>query len=116
MKKLITSILLLIPVLFLSPAHAASYSCKAAKLKVEQQICNERSLNDADVRMATTYQIILHALPMGGRDAEKDRQFQWLKQRNSCGANTPCIKRAYAQRQQQLDQLLQERVLSRGPF
>jgi uncharacterized protein len=53
---------------------------------------------------------------MGGRDAEKDRQFQWLKQRNSCGANTPCIKRAYAQRQQQLDQLLQERVLSRGPF
>lgn len=116
MKKLMTSILLLIPALFLSPAHAASYSCKVAKLKVEQQICNERSLNDADVRMATTYQIILHALPMGGRDAEKDRQFQWLKQRNSCGANTPCIKRAYAQRQQQLDQLLQERVLSRGPF
>ncbi|ENU22204.1 hypothetical protein F993_03092 [Acinetobacter proteolyticus] len=116
MKKLITSIFLFIPLLFWSQAHAASYSCKAAKLKAEQQICNDLVLNDADVKLATTYQIILHALPMGGRDAEKDQQFKWLKQRNSCGANTPCIKRAYAQRQQQLDQLLQERVLSRGPF
>jgi uncharacterized protein len=50
------------------------------------------NLNDADVKLATTYQIILHALPMGGRDAEKDKQFQWLKQRNSCGANNSCIK------------------------
>ncbi|MFW1838924.1 lysozyme inhibitor LprI family protein [Acinetobacter gyllenbergii] len=116
MKKLITSIFLFIPLLFWSQVHAASYSCKAAKLKAEQQICNDLVLNDADVKLATTYQIILHALPMGGRDAEKDQQFKWLKQRNSCGANTPCIKRAYAQRQQQLDQLLQERVLSRGPF
>ncbi|MDM1020503.1 hypothetical protein QSV37_09350 [Acinetobacter sp. VNK23] len=100
----------------LPQAHGASFSCKAAKLKAEQQICQNIGLNDADVKLATTYQIILHALPMGGRDAEKDKQFQWLKQRNSCGANTPCLKRAYAQRQLQLDQLLQDRVLSHGPF
>ncbi|OBY73365.1 lysozyme inhibitor LprI family protein [Acinetobacter gyllenbergii] len=116
MKKLVALILIAMPVLFLSQVHAASYSCKAAKLKAEQQICNDRGLNDADVKLATTYQIILRALPMGGRDAEKDQQFQWLKQRNSCGANTPCLRRAYAQRQQQLDQLLQTRVLSQGPF
>ena len=48
---------------------------------------------------------------MGGWDAEKDKQFQWLKQRNSYGANTPCLKRAYAQRQLQLDQLLQDRIV-----
>lgn len=116
MKKLIMTALLLTPLLILSQAQAASFSCKAAKLKAEQQICNDRSLNDADVKLATTYQIILHALPMGGRDAEKDQQFKWLKQRNSCAANSPCLKRAYAQRQQQLDQLLQTRVLSQGPF
>ena len=29
--------------------------------------------------MATTYQIVLHALPMGGRDNQKDTQQQWLK-------------------------------------
>ncbi|MDH0032799.1 MULTISPECIES: hypothetical protein [unclassified Acinetobacter] len=106
----------LVSLMALPQAHAASFSCKAAKLKAEQQICQNIGLNDADVKLATTYQIILHALPMGGRDAEKDKQFQWLKQRNSCGANTPCLKRAYAQRQLQLDQLLQDRVLSHGPF
>ncbi|WP_096911329.1 MULTISPECIES: lysozyme inhibitor LprI family protein [Acinetobacter] len=116
MKRLITPILLCLPLLLVSHAQAASYSCKAAKLKAEQQICNDRGLNDADVKLATTYQIVLRALPMGGRDAEKDQQLQWLKQRNSCGANAPCLRRAYAQRQQQLDQLLQTRVLSQGPF
>ncbi|MCH7335403.1 hypothetical protein [Acinetobacter sp. NIPH 2699] len=115
-QKLIYITILLMSTLFLSNANAASFSCKAAQLKAEQQICNDRGLNDADVKLATTYQIILHALPMGGRDAEKDKQFQLLKQRNACGANTPCIKRAYSQRQRQLDQLLQARVLSRGPF
>ena len=116
MKKLLSSALFLMSLLILSQTHAASFSCKAPKLKSEQQICNDRGLNDADVKLATTYQIILHALPMGGRDAEKDKQFQWLKQRNSCAANTSCLRRAYAQRQQQLDQLLQTRILSQGPF
>ncbi len=44
-----------------------------------KSICKNRSLNDADVKMATTYQIVLHALPMGGRDNQKDTQQQWLK-------------------------------------
>ncbi|RZF52946.1 hypothetical protein EXE30_07380 [Acinetobacter halotolerans] len=108
--------LFLMSMLYLSNTHAASFSCQAAKLKIEQRICNERRLNDADVKLATTYQIILHALPMGGRDAEKAKQSRWLKQRNACGANTSCIEDAYLRRQQQLDQLLQVRVLSQGPF
>lgn len=114
--KILTSCTLLVALLGLPQVHAASFSCSAAKLKAEQQICNDRTLNDADVKLATTYQIILHAVPMGGRDAEKSNQFQWLKQRNTCGANSACLKRSYTQRQQQLDQLLQNRVLSHGPF
>ena len=116
MKKLIRSMLFLTATFTVSPLYAASFSCQAAKLKTERQICNTLTLNDADVKLATTYQIILHALPMGGRDAEKDQQFKWLKQRNACGANKLCITRAYTLRQQQLDQLLQDRVLSHGPF
>ena len=116
MKKLINTALLLTPLLFLAQTQAASFSCKTAKLKTEKQVCSHQSLNDADVKLATTYQIILHALPMGGRDAEKDRQFQWLKQRNACAASIACIQQAYSQRQQQLDELLQEHVLSHGPF
>ncbi len=73
-------------------------------------------LNDADVKMATTYQIVLHALPMGGRDNQKDAQQQWLKKRNACAAGVSCIAKAYQQRQKQLDTILQDRVLSHGPF
>ena len=50
------------------------FSCDAAKRK-RKKYC--RSLNDADVK--ATYQIVLHALPMGGRDNQKDTQQQWLK-------------------------------------
>lgn len=116
MMKKLTACILFASLFCITPTYAASFTCKVAKLKSEQQICRDLGLNDADVKLATTYQIVLHALPMGGRDAEKGKQFQWLKQRNACGASTPCIKRAYIQRQQQLDQLLQDRVLSHGPF
>ncbi|ELW87078.1 hypothetical protein ACBK50_3260 [Acinetobacter baumannii] len=101
---------------FTHSLQAASFSCNAAKTKTELSICKNRSLNDADVKMATTYQIVLHALPMGGRDNQKDTQQQWLKKRNACVANVSCISKAYQQRQKQLDTILQDRVLSHGPF
>ena len=75
-----------------------------------------RSLNDADVKMVTTYQIVLHALPMGGRDQQKGIQVNWLKQRNLCGNQQSCLTQAYQQRQKQLDDLIQNRILSHGPF
>ncbi|ESK53751.1 hypothetical protein F990_03194 [Acinetobacter tjernbergiae DSM 14971 = CIP 107465] len=71
MKKLISAALLLTPLLFLAQTQAASFSCKTAKLKTEKQVCSHQSLNDADVKLATTYQIILHALPMGGKRCGK---------------------------------------------
>ncbi|MEI8588097.1 hypothetical protein GE190_18445 [Acinetobacter baumannii] len=43
-------------------------------------------------------------------------QQQWLKKRNACAANVSCISKAYQQRQKQLDTILQDRVLSHGPF
>ncbi|WP_375338714.1 lysozyme inhibitor LprI family protein [Acinetobacter soli] len=102
--------------MFAGAASAASFPCEKAQLRSEKTICQTRSLNDADVKMATTYAIVLHALPMGGRDAEKGMQYQWLKQRNTCGSNTSCLSRSYASRQQHLDDIIQNRVLSHGPF
>ena len=49
MKKLISTALLLTPLLFLAQTQAASFSCKTAKLKTEKQVCSHQSLNDADV-------------------------------------------------------------------
>ncbi len=57
LQKVIYSATLLVSSLLMSNTHAASFSCKAAKLKAEQKICHTLVLNDADVRLATTYQI-----------------------------------------------------------
>ncbi len=38
------------------------------------------------------------------------------EKRNACAANVSCISKAYQQRQKQLDTILQDRVLSHGPF
>ncbi len=78
-NKLAICLALLSGIAFTQNLQAASFSCDAAKTKTEKSICKNRSLNDADVKMATTYQIVLHALPMGGRDNQKDTQQQWLK-------------------------------------
>lgn len=97
-------------------SHAASFLCDKAKTPTEKAICQTRSLNDADVKMVTTYNIVIHALPMGGRDAEKGAQYQWLKQRDACGAQVKCIAQRYAERQKHLDDIVQNRILTQGPF
>ncbi|WP_130803503.1 lysozyme inhibitor LprI family protein [Acinetobacter ihumii] len=96
--------------------HAASFSCDKAKTATEKTICQTRSLNDADVKLVTTYNIVIHAVPMGGRDAEKAAQYQWLKQRDSCRANVCCIGQRYHERQKHLDDIVQNRILTQGPF
>ncbi|MDR2250943.1 lysozyme inhibitor LprI family protein [Acinetobacter sp.] len=115
-KKLALCLAIFSGMAFTHSVQAASFSCDAAKTKTELSICKNRSLNDADVKMVTTYDIVLHALPMGSSGNQQDTQQQWLKKRNACAANVSCIAKAYQQRQQQLDSILQDRVLSHGPF
>jgi hypothetical protein len=66
--------------------------------------------------MATTYQIILHALPMGGRDNQKDTQQQWLKKEMLVQPMSVVLAKLINNVNKQLDTILQDRVLSHGPF
>ena len=97
-------------------ASAASFDCSESRLATEKTICAYRGLNDRDVKMVTTYNIIGHAVPMGARDHLSDDQVVWLKQRNACGNKVSCIANAYKKRQKQLDEMLYERIYSHGPF
>lgn len=96
--------------------QAASFPCERAATSTEKTICQYRALNDADVKMATVYNIVLGALPMGGRDAEKTAQAQWIKQRNVCNVDVRCIANIYQNRQQHLDSIVKNRILTQGPF
>lgn len=87
------------------PARAASFDCGAAELKPDEKaICDTLSLNDADVKMATTFEILAALLPMGARGAMQERQTKWLEERHACAADADCLKTAYETRMKELDE------------
>ncbi len=96
-------------------AQAASFDCKKAQTVTEHTVCDHRQLNDADVKMATTYTIIKRLVPMGTRGAIQDQQVKWLQMRDQCQDNVSCLGDVYAMRQQKLD-LYMNRVYQQGPF
>lgn len=87
------------------PAAAASFDCNAQTLAADEKaICDNRPLNDADVKMVTTFDLLSGLLAMGSRGTMQDEQTAWLKKRQACGADTACIKGAYDERLKQLDE------------
>ena len=86
-------------------AQAASFDCDRKELAADEKvICDTRSLNDADVKMVTTLDILTSLVAMGNRDRMKDEQSTWLKKRQACNADAACIGASYAERMKQLDE------------
>jgi uncharacterized protein len=84
--------------------RAASFDCEAQALKPDEKaICDSRALNDADVKMVTTFDLLSGLLAMGSRGTMQDEQSEWLKKRQACSADVACIKASYDERQRQLD-------------
>lgn len=107
----VSAIVLLGPV----AAHAASFDCAKARAADEKAICRHRALNDADVRMATLFEVDGHLLAMGGRGALQDAQVAWLKDRRRCGGDVACLTRRYDARLAELQRVFDD-IASRGPF
>ncbi|RUM21337.1 hypothetical protein EFQ99_28095 [Rhizobium vallis] len=84
-------------------AWSASFDCDAKDLKPDEKaICDNRALNDADVKMATTFELLSGLLAMGSRGTLQDEQTAWLKKRQECAADAACLKAAYDERLKQL--------------
>ncbi|TCU17460.1 lysozyme inhibitor LprI family protein [Rhizobium sullae] len=84
---------------------AASFDCDAKELKPDEKvICDNRALNDADVRMTTTFNLLSGLLAMGSRGTLQDEQTAWLKKRQECKADVACIKAAYDERMKQFEE------------
>jgi len=84
-------------------AGAASFDCTKADLAADEKaICETPALNDMDVRMVTTFELLRELLPMGSRTAMEERQISWLAERKACEGSTDCISTAYAGRIQEL--------------
>ena len=100
---------------FSAPAHAASFDCNQARTPDEIAICENRDLNDMDVRMATLLDIAKGFVLMGERGAIQDDQREWLRQRQRCGGDFDCLRRSYRKRIGELEAEIQS-IRSRGPY
>jgi uncharacterized protein len=114
MRKLILPAILF-GLMAASHAGAASFDCAKAKTADEKTICRNRSLSDADVKMATMFTMNTHLVAMGSRGTMQDRQREWLAERNTCKGNFKCLTSAYDKRLNEL-QADFEGIASRGPF
>lgn len=80
-------------------AGAASFDCGLPHLAPDERaICDNRDLNDDDVRMVTRLDFLTGLFAMGTRGAILDDQREWLRNRQSCGADLPCLRRSYRER------------------
>lgn len=90
----------------LSQASAQSFDCKVDRGRTEQAICGDAQLREMDQRMANLY-FSIQADNTGRRHRRlKHDQGEWLKERNDCGANVRCLRRAYAERIRELEDAL----------
>lgn len=101
--------------LLVAPAYAASFDCQKAETVTEKAICEHRLLNDADVKMSTSYHILRRMVPMGTRSVIQRDQVKWLQFRDQCLESVSCLNQAYNMRQQQLD-LQFQRIYKLGPY
>ncbi|MFN3719083.1 MAG: lysozyme inhibitor LprI family protein [Rhizobium rhizophilum] len=80
-------------------AHAASFDCTKPDLAADEQaICQTPALNDMDVKMVTTFDLLSGLLAMGARGSLQDQQIAWLTKRGECGADLDCLTAAYVGR------------------
>jgi uncharacterized protein YecT (DUF1311 family) len=97
------ALLLLLGVSAPQTSRAASFDCSKSDLKADEKtICDNRNLNDLDVKMVTTFELMAGLLPMGNRGELQDQQSAWLKTRQACNADATCIGNAYEARLKQL--------------
>ena len=85
------------------PAQAASFDCRKTGLTADETaICQNVDLNDMDVRMVTTFELLREILPMGSRGALETAQIEWLDKRRACEGSLDCLAAAYASRMAEL--------------
>jgi len=84
-------------------ASAASFNCNYAQLPAEVAICNSPRLQDMDQQMASLYFRLANNSPGWMARQIKSQQRTWLGARNACGYDQGCLRRAYRNRINQLE-------------
>ena len=77
------------------PVAAAGFDCARAVKAAEHAICEDRDLSRSDRHQATLYAALLQAVAPALRDNLRASQRQFLRERDGCQSNLPCLQSAY---------------------
>lgn len=100
----------LLPLLAALPALAdspreASFPCKGKLSQVEKAICDSAALSTLDAQVADAWKRASKLSDGAAGRKLKAAQREWIKTRNSCGTDQPCIEKAYRVRLEQLQKV-----------
>ncbi|MHB2139600.1 lysozyme inhibitor LprI family protein [Pseudomonas monsensis] len=76
--------------------HASSFDCASAGTPTEKTICADPDLSNLDQRLGSAWQSAV--AKVADPKALKADQRGWLKQRNQCNEQVPCLRRQYLMR------------------
>ncbi len=76
--------------------YSPSFDCDLASTSTERAICASESLSQQDRSMSVSYKQLRERSP--APDAVRQRQREWVRERDSCGAEESCIGASYEYR------------------
>jgi uncharacterized protein len=87
-------------------SRGPSFDCKSAKNANEKLICQSTELANLDNTMVIVFDAVMNLLNSGDRQELRNHQREWLKERLDCDDDFLCTKRAYTQRIERLNSVL----------
>lgn len=74
---------------------APGFDCTKAVAAAEREICQNRGLGDQDRQISGLYGSLMETVQPELKNNLRDSQRAFLKQRNACNANVPCLQSQY---------------------
>ena len=87
-------------------AQGPSFNCVTDTRPVERTVCASAALSQLDRQLSTLYFAVRDGLDAGQQAVLRDGQRNWIRERQSCGANAACISALYQRRISQLQQMM----------
>jgi uncharacterized protein len=93
-------------------AEGQSFDCRAALSAAEETICANDELRDFDSKLGQTYLGVINGVAHESDVRLRQRQTQWLKEREDCRDSVECLKNLYKTRLRELRELATQEVPS----
>lgn len=78
-----------------SGAGAAGFDCAKAVKDAEHAVCENEDLSTMDAQQSTMYSVLMETVHPELKDNLRQSQRAFIKRRNGCRLNVPCLQSEY---------------------